>query len=154
MNTIIRLLYDIHRNTSCFFKKTHRTPRLHLAPQEATTSKGGNLLRRHTRLLSNPEPPSMTCFVHNINPRPNDNIRSIIYNPHCTISTLIICCLTRHLLLIFHVRLMIWLYMMHAFYLYLDKCTITINVLFIICVFDGYPCNSAFIQYYIGVSPF
>ena len=23
MNTIIRLLYDIHRNTSCFFKKTH-----------------------------------------------------------------------------------------------------------------------------------
>ena len=39
MNTIIRLLYDIHRNTSCFFKKTHQTPQLHLPPQEATTSK-------------------------------------------------------------------------------------------------------------------
>ena len=53
-------------NTSCFFKKTCGTLRLPLPPQEATTSQGGNLLRRHTRLLSNPEPPSTTCFVHNI----------------------------------------------------------------------------------------
>ena len=53
-------------NTSCFFKKTHGTHQLYLSPQEATTSKGGNLLRRHTRLLGNPEPPSTTCFVHNI----------------------------------------------------------------------------------------
>ena len=37
----------------------------------AATARGhhqqsGNLLRRHTRLLGNPEPPSTTCFVHNI----------------------------------------------------------------------------------------
>ena len=80
------LSYNI--NTSCFFKKTHQTPRLHLSPQEATTSKGGNLLRRHTRLLSNPGPPSTTCFVHNIQSLPNNNIRSIIYNSTSTIATI------------------------------------------------------------------
>ena len=58
MNTIIKLLYIINQNTSCFFKKTHETPRLHLPPQEATTSQGGSLIRR-----------------------------SLIHNLHCTIAT-------------------------------------------------------------------
>ena len=53
-------------DTSCYFKKTRGTPRLPLPPQEATTSKGRNLLRRHTRLLSNPKPLPTTCSMYNI----------------------------------------------------------------------------------------